>query len=108
MFETKVLEIRDSGTFIPAIAIRVDNSHYLSRRAGFVEHSAILLTDLNGGRKACFDPYDWDGGARTMPVAHDYITKHWDSLVNGDVVDVQFIIGETKEKKLSESVTAPY
>ena len=31
-----------------------------------------------------------------------YTDAHWDDLKDGDVVDVQFIRGETAEKKVSE------
>ena len=37
--------------------------------------------------------------------AHHYIQEHFDELHDGDVVDVEFILGETKAPKVSESVT---
>ena len=42
-----------------------------------------------------------------MKVAHNYIATHWHDLVDGDVVDVEFILGETAEKKISERATCP-
>ena len=42
-----------------------------------------------------------------MPVAHNYIIEHWHELKDGDVVDVQFILGETKAPKVSERRSAP-
>ena len=54
--------------------------------------------------KCRYDPYNWDN-LRTMGNAHHYIAEHWDELHDGDVIDVQFILGETTAKKLSESVT---
>lgn len=37
-----------------------------------------------------------------MGNAHNWIIDHWQELKDGDVVDVQFILGETKEPKVSE------
>jgi len=46
------------------------------------------------------DPYGWKG--RTMPVAHNYIIENWEEIRDGDVIDVEFILGETTVKKVSE------
>jgi uncharacterized GH25 family protein len=45
--------------------------------------------------------------AARLAVAHNYIIKHWHDLHDGDVVDVEWILGETKQKKISERVTEP-
>jgi hypothetical protein len=37
-----------------------------------------------------------------MVEAHRYIEENWNALSDGDVIDVEFILGETKEKKISE------
>lgn len=103
--ETKLFEIRDSATFIPAIGIRIEgNDGYLARRAGFGA-PCVYLIHLAGERCA-YDPYNWDGGSRTMCVAHQYIEENWATLNSGDVVDVQFILKETAQPKQSEQVTA--
>lgn len=39
--------------------------------------------------------------------AHLYVRDHWAELRDGDVVDVQFILGETAAPKKSERETAP-
>lgn len=101
----KVLEIRDRATFIPVLAVLIDvkaaddASRYLLRRAGFGEYPFVLLTKLNAVESQ-YNPYEW--GGRTMPAAHDYIEKHWSELVSGDVVDVEYILGETSRPKRSE------
>lgn len=59
---------------------------------------------MEGGR-AHYDPYDW--GDRTWQVAHDYIARHWDELVDGAVVDVEYVLGETAEPKHPERETVP-
>ena len=94
--ETKFFEVRDEGTLIPVVAIRVRNGGgrpgALVRRAGINEPS-VLLTALHGGRRAEVDPYNH--GGRTMPGAHRYIADNWDNLPDGALVDVRVAIGET-------------
>jgi hypothetical protein len=104
--ETKFFEIRDRGTSIPAIGIKMISPHkkenYLLKRSGYSrDHVCILLTMIETCRCA-YDPYDWVDGSRTMTVAHDYIEKKFDEIETGAVVDVQFILGETKEPKKTE------
>ena len=97
---TKLLEIRDAATFIPALAIRMSREDgYLARRAGFGD-ACVYLIHLEG-QKCAYDPYDWTNN-RTMCAAHQYIENEWESLKDGDVVDVQFILGETTAPKRSE------
>lgn len=104
--KAKALEIRDEGTFIPALAVDMQDDNegqrYLLRRCGYPLDGRpnVILTRLDGNGQATNDPYSW--GGRTYPVAHNYIIEHWDELHDGDVVDVSFILGETTEKKISE------
>lgn len=96
---TKLFEIRDAATFIPALAILVSREDgYLMRRAGFGDPCIYLIKLAT--EQCAYDPYTWDN--RTMAVAHDYIEKHWDELRDGQVIDVQFILGETMVSKESE------
>lgn len=112
---TKAFEIRDSGTFIPVVGVLMVpgfetdayiSEKYLLRRAGYGFDSPLVLLcrmEASGtDRNATYDPYAWGGGARTMIVAHDYIQKNWEDLNSGDVIDVQFILKETKQPKQSE------
>lgn len=99
MIKSKLLEIRDAGTFIPIIAVELNgNDHYLLRQAGYGPHCYISIADLNKG-KLSYNAHEW--GDRTRTTAHIYIIEHWDSINEGDVIDVEFIKGETTEKKLS-------
>lgn len=99
--EIKLLEIRDKATFIPAMAVRISGSDgYLARRAGF-GNPMVVLTHLASMRCA-YDPYDW--GNRTMTEAHNYIQNSWDALTDHDVVDVEWVLGETRSIKVSESL----
>lgn len=107
--EVKCLEIRDDGTFIPVICLRPtpenDDQSYLLRRDGYKgtqEERCIIMIDAQC-RGVAYDPYDWDRGkGRTKRVAHDHISKNWAQLRDGDVIDIEFILGETKTKKISE------
>jgi hypothetical protein len=114
---TKAFEIRDRATFIPVIAVKLEpaceRDRYLLSRAGYGVSSLkqseyVLLAQINGGfGRVSSDPHDWGSSARTYQVAHDYIIKHFDALESGAVIDVEFILGETTEAKLSEAETAP-
>lgn len=107
----KCLEIRDRNTFIVVMAFKPmpenEAQRYLLRRDGWScredEHCVMVINTHK--HVAMHDPYDYGGGSRTMPEAHKYIEKHWAELADGDVIDVEFILGETAEKKPSESVS---
>lgn len=106
--EVKCLEIRDAGTFVPVICLRPvpdnENQRYLLRRDGYrgdaTERCIIYIKAQCRG--VAYDPYDWPQNPRTHRVAHDYIERNWTILKDGDVVDVQFILGETAQPKISE------
>ena len=109
---TKLFEIRDRATFIPVLATKIEHenevSSYLLHRAGLTkpfnsDPFFVLLCEINRGSGECqVVPYDWIG--RTMVTAHRYIIVNWEKLEDGDVIDVEFILGETKVKKGSERV----
>lgn len=106
----KLFEVRDRMTFIPVICVDMnpmnDDQRYLLRRCGYAcdGYPNILFTRVRAdGDRACNDPHYWND--RTFQVAHTYILEHWHELHDGEVIDVEFILGETKEKKLSERVT---
>lgn len=114
---TKAFEIRDKGTFIPVLATKMvpadgvdyEIERYLLRRAGHgFDFPSIVLCRMEASgvdRNATYDPYSWyswGGGSRTMTVAHSHIEKNFDALKSGDVIDVEFILNETKVPKTSE------
>lgn len=108
--ETKLFEIRDEGTHIPALAVRLNSEteeeQYVLRRAGFgpsaAEHGTfVVLMSLNEIHRCEYSPCGWTG-PRTMPQAHLFIVENWHKMKSGDVVDVQFVLGETTEPKKSE------
>jgi len=105
--DTKVLEVRDAGTHIPVLAIRMlaknEIQQYYFRRLGFPPDGSCIgvveMDDLDGN----VDPYAWQN--RTMFHAHQYIYDHFEELSDGDVVDVEYILGEKPTKKISERLT---
>jgi hypothetical protein len=101
--EIKLFEIRDRATLIPAMAIRNDDErtrkeYALLARAGF-RGRYVLLIHLEG-MQINYDMYNWSN--RTMAAAHDFIESNWRSLTSGDVIDVEYILGESDKKKESE------
>lgn len=110
--QTKLFELRDRGTFVPVICTLMvsgdEKEHYLLRRSGYgPSPELILMAGLVSSPDQCtYDMYDW-GGNRTRMFAHQYIQEHWHELVSGDVIDVEYIQGETTTPKQSERITAP-
>lgn len=163
MMQIKLFEIRDSGTFMPMMAIGLfaapgSREFWLLRRAGYDEEAISRLTTgmelkcptceytlgaelaeklitekrqiscpspihneilqpvpgkkfFEGnpfvifckldGVEAHYDPFDWPN-QRTLGNAHRYIIDHWSELNSGQLIDVQFILGETASPKISE------
>jgi hypothetical protein len=58
-----------------------------------------ILMRMSDARAVC-DPYDWQD--RTMLVAHEYVNSHYCDLMDGSVIDVEFILGESSAPKVSE------
>lgn len=97
--KTKVIEIRDRATCIPAVAIKMEAANIVEDRflwrCGYPrDGSGIVLMHLYDQR-ANSDPYGF--GDRTMKAAHLYIYDHWDELRDGDVVDVRVLLNEADE-----------
>lgn len=105
--QVKMLEIRDAGTFVPVMCIRPlpdnEGQRYLLRRDGYsCDPADDIVIYINAQcRGVAYDPYDW-GASSTHMVAHDYIRRNWEHLRDGDVVDVEFILGHTSAPKTSE------
>lgn len=122
--DIKLIEIRDRGTFIPAMAIRLRNrtpeEFFLLRRAGYgaeeiggPEESPGVLAH---GREpyivlaklveveAHYDAFLWRN-PRTMGTAHRELIANWEKYQSGDVLDVRFVLGEQDKPAVSESMT---
>jgi hypothetical protein len=112
MVETKILEVRDQGTFIPVLAVNMNSVNpvhaWFLRRMGYPNDGrpnvGITRLDANGG-PFWNDPFGWSKSARTIPTAHELIIAKWNELRDGDVVCVETILGERQHPKISERLT---
>lgn len=104
----KCFELRDRATFVPVMGVEMlaenEDQGYLLNRAGYGVggRRLIMFTRLGGQCAAHHDPFNW--GDRTFHVAHSWIETNWDTLNDGDVIDVEYILGETTTKKTSEKL----
>ena len=107
--ETKLFEVRDRATLIAVIGIRLGarngSERYLLSRCGYgkdveEQQDYVLYAGLENFEMQG-DPYSQSN--RTRHESHKYIKAHWDELSSGDVIDVEFILGESAEKKVSEA-----
>jgi len=101
----KTFEVRDSGTFIPVMAIPMESDslkeNYLLSHSGFFGAETLITLMKMDGLEAHWNPEKWEF-SRTMRVAHEYIQENYNILQNGQVVDVEFILGETSIPKVSQ------
>ena len=93
-----------------AFSSKLANRAFTERDLGNprVAHKAVvdlrsIVVKMNDSMGANYDPYNWTKCGRTMNVAHRHIEANWDKLASGDVVDVEFILGETSAPKESEA-----
>lgn len=120
--ETRFIEVRDEGTQMPCMVTAVnantlilddrDDDAWLVQRAGwggeqvglyFVE----LLVEPGCDSWAKASPYQYElhtvskgfDGSRTLRIAWTWVMQHWDEVESGDVIDVQYILGETDAPK---------
>lgn len=106
MIVSKAFEVRDRMTCIPVMATELksdnDQEQWLFWKVGYHHADRVIqLTKLSTG-ESYLAAECWSKGSRTMHEAHKYIQAHFDELEAGAVVDVEFVLGETKEQKVSE------
>ena len=94
--KTKMIEIRDDGTCIPALVIKMEAANAVEEcymwRTGYPrDGSSIVLMRLSD-QETKVDPYEW-GTSRTMPLAHNWLCDHFDDIEEEAVLDVRFISG---------------
>jgi len=109
----KVVEIRDRGTFVPALAVQLgsrdEQERWLLASAGFgrsAEDQAryVVLVKINGGEPcdAHIDPASWGQNPRTYYVAHRWLSEHFAEVAQGQVIDVRHILGENPAPAVSD------
>src|SRR5215468_6948868 len=104
--EIKLIEVRDRGTFIPALAIRVTSTgdvagDWLLRRGGFSLNGASIILIRLTDCEAQYDPYDWAN--RTMQTAHVWLLEHFEQIESGAVVDVEHILWARRRRRRCRS-----
>lgn len=106
MIETKIFEVRDRGTMMPVIATKLVSTDklpgeiYLLERGGYSAQCPQVVVHFLEPDEGSGDPDKWT--TRTRAIAHQYILKHWDKIRTCDVIDVEFVLGESKTCKVSE------
>lgn len=104
--QTKTFEVRDDGTFIPAVGTLIEREFDRSRpdmllgRAGYGTDRLLLFGKLDG-TDFSYDTYGHKS-KRTMAVAHAWILSNWDELEDGALICVETILGERDSPKESE------
>lgn len=106
----KMFEVRDRMTYIPVLAIQLDptceQERYMLGRVGFgltamQQREYIVVVKLSD-MQAQHDEYEWPVSPRTMRAAHGHIVLKWPELKTGDVIDVEYVLGETAAPKEPE------
>lgn len=106
----KFFEVRDKATTASVMCIQMDlmkvlytqgeRSVRIASRAGYAFNPTCILFHPMAHDKIKYDPCEW--GDRTYQVAHDYIIKNWETLESGDIVDVEYILGERDKPKTTD------
>lgn len=95
--QTKLLEVRDHTTRIPVLAMAIgpdsEAAAALLRRCGLTDSKGVVILNLKD-QTAQKDFCGWKNSP-TMATAHAYIDGRFDKLSDGDVVDVEYILGDT-------------
>ena len=107
--ETKLFEVRDRATCISVMATGFSREDFpensvegwIIGRSGFRGSHYVIVTQLDPV-KSEYDAFRWPESPRTMRQAHLYIESCWHNLKSGDLIDVEFNLGESSEKKTSE------
>ena len=99
MHETKVVEVRDRGTLLVMVATKVQASpltHWVGVNRG---EDYIFVTKINADMECGAHKYAFENLRTREAVQH--IIDNFDKLNDRDVVDIEFILGEVFEPKVS-------
>lgn len=108
MIETKVLEIRDRMTCIPALAVMItggpgDRRDHIVWRAGYGPDGCVLLIHLQTC-ESHYEPHEWNNGrgCRTMSTVHEHLQDNWAGISDGQLIDARALLCETDQPCESE------
>lgn len=98
MHASKIIEVRDHATYIPALAVlirgnRNSRAGIMLWGAGYGDVPFVILHHLQTGETRS-DPNQWNN-KRTMPAIHRFLIEHWDEVPDGGLIDVRVVLGET-------------
>ena len=109
--EVKIFEVRDRATFMILSAMFIpswqniktpDSIKYLVWWAGHAR-DMVIMCNLTDPFKIETHPGAWKD--RTYSTTHQYIVDNWDGLISGQVLDVEYILGEVDTPKESQRLT---
>ena len=123
--DVKFFEVRDSMTCIPVMVTSVcadqiptevnpfaEEDRWFIRRSGWGQSQVgLYFTALDSDKKCTalgiagnhvIHSYHNTSPARTLREAFTFIQREWFNLDSGEVIDVEFILGETQTKKTSD------
>lgn len=104
--EAKMLAVMDTCTRIPLIAFKVSpntmKEGIMLERHGFTinPHQYTFFYDLNSGT-CSYDPYKMND-FHTLTPACRHIERNWDSVKSGDLIDVEYMRGDTDAPRIWE------
>lgn len=102
----KVFEVRDRGTMIPVLAIKLEPDNIkqqkLLQHVGYIPFVSYYLMLHLTSFVFKYDSHAWND--RTLGRAHHFIEQNFDSMVDGQVIDIEYILGETQTPKVSDLV----
>lgn len=102
--EIKLFEVVDRATrysiMVVAYGYKTPKERWLLERVGLGNGSAysIQVTELETG-KTERDRFKWRSEGRTLFEAYKYIADNWNTLSSGDLIDVEYILGEVDKPK---------
>jgi hypothetical protein len=108
------VEIRDRATCIYAVATQlgpetIADGEVICRMGFSRDHInscrfPVILYEVNM-KRGFYDPHAWGENPRTLFHAHKWIADHFDEIESCDVIDVEYILGETSYPKLAERLS---
>lgn len=108
--DVKVFELRDRMTTISIMCIKIDMTEvtepdrFIIRRSGWGSDAKMLYMINLSTCQCIFEAGRWNSA--TYDVAHQYIEEHWYDLKGGEVIDAEYIRGESERPKESERTIA--
>jgi hypothetical protein len=109
--ETKIFEVRDIATriMLVVISLATTNKRELNnlRRDGYNPSEEYYLFIWPGFNEVSYNPDMWIK-KRTRYISTSFVGTYFNRLNTGDVIDVEYLIGESIKKKYPEAEDTTY